>query len=84
MKSFVKARMNQFFAPFANRYNERNDKIIYVAHNGKSLNTNCEKFGALVGDGSRVGANAVLSPGTMLERNAVVKRLELVEQVNAL
>ena len=65
---------------FANHHNDRDDKTIRVAHNGSIVNTQTEKFGALVGDGSRIGANAVLCPGTVLERNAVVKRLELVEQ----
>jgi NDP-sugar pyrophosphorylase family protein len=40
------------------------------------------KFGALVGDGSRIGANAVLAPGTVLMPNSVVGRLELVDQQN--
>ena len=38
------------------------------------------KFGALVGDGSRIGANAVLAPGTVLVPNSVVGRLELVDR----
>jgi len=65
----------------ANHYNERDNKIISVLNNDKIINTGVKKFGSLLGDGSRVGANAVLSPGTLLSRNSVVKRLELVEQV---
>jgi bifunctional N-acetylglucosamine-1-phosphate-uridyltransferase/glucosamine-1-phosphate-acetyltransferase GlmU-like protein len=38
------------------------------------------KFGALVGDGARIGANAVLAPGTILLSNSVVGRLEHVDQ----
>jgi hypothetical protein len=38
------------------------------------------KFGALVGDHSKIGANAVLSPGSILKPESVVKRLELIEQ----
>lgn len=68
-------------AVFANRYNERNDKTISVAHKGSIVNTQTEKFGALVGDGSRIGANSVLSPGTIIERNGIVNRLQLVEQI---
>jgi len=41
------------------------------------------KFGALVADGSRVGANAVLAPGTILGPNSIVGRLELVDQQHA-
>lgn len=64
----------------ANHYNERMDKRIFVKLGGVSLDTGVEKFGALIGDGSRIGANAVLSPGTLLEPGAIVGRLELVEQ----
>ena len=64
----------------ANHYNERKDKMIKVNIDGKSKPTGVKKFGALVGDGCRIGANAVLSPGTILRPNSVVKRLELVEQ----
>ena len=64
----------------ANHYNERVDKRISVFYRGEVIETGVNKFGSLVGDGSRIGANAVLSPGTILERNAIVKRLELVEQ----
>jgi UDP-N-acetylglucosamine diphosphorylase / glucose-1-phosphate thymidylyltransferase / UDP-N-acetylgalactosamine diphosphorylase / glucosamine-1-phosphate N-acetyltransferase / galactosamine-1-phosphate N-acetyltransferase len=41
------------------------------------------KFGALIGDGSRIGANAVLAPGTLLLPRAVVPRLALVDQAAA-
>jgi len=65
----------------ANHYNERADKQISVLYNGKIIGTGATKFGAAVSDGCRIGANAVLSPGTLLLPNTVVKRLELVEQV---
>ncbi|MEQ8416587.1 MAG: DapH/DapD/GlmU-related protein [Imperialibacter sp.] len=68
-------------AVIANHYNERQDKQIRVLHQGRVVETGSTKFGALVGDNCKVGANAVLSPGTVLEKNKVVKRLELVEQV---
>src|SRR5687768_9501663 len=64
----------------ANHFNERDDKIISVVIEGKRINTGVTKFGALVGDGCRIGANAVLSPATLLRKNHVVKRLELIEQ----
>ncbi|MBX2835282.1 MAG: hypothetical protein KTR35_00425 [Gammaproteobacteria bacterium] len=38
------------------------------------------KFGALIGDGCRIGANAVLAPGTILETDTVIPRLALVDQ----
>ncbi|HEY9047460.1 MAG TPA: DapH/DapD/GlmU-related protein [Ohtaekwangia sp.] len=66
----------------ANHYNERADKTIKVLINNKEYITTSTKFGALVGDGTRIGANAVLSPGTILLPNAIVKRLELIEQIH--
>ncbi|WP_337967795.1 DapH/DapD/GlmU-related protein [uncultured Flavobacterium sp.] len=65
----------------ANHYNERAIKKISVLYNGEIIETNSDKFGSLIGDNSRVGANAVLSPGTILTKNSIVKRLELIEQV---
>ncbi|MGK4790799.1 DapH/DapD/GlmU-related protein [Elizabethkingia anophelis] len=65
----------------ANHYNEREDKKISVRYKNKIVNTNVEKFGSLVGDHCKIGANAVLSPGTILEKYSIVKRLELIEQV---
>jgi NDP-sugar pyrophosphorylase family protein len=64
----------------ANHYNERTDKTITIVTDGKTYKIDSQKFGALVGDGSRIGANAVLSPGTILQPASVVGRLELVEQ----
>jgi len=62
----------------ANHYNERQDKLISVKANGEIISTGITKFGALVGDDTKIGANAVLSPGTILEKDTVVKRLQLV------
>jgi NDP-sugar pyrophosphorylase family protein len=65
----------------ANHHNDRADKRIFVFYNGAVLETNAQKFGSLVGDYSKIGANAVLSPGTLLLPHTIVRRLELVEQV---
>lgn len=65
----------------ANHYNERTDKQITVKLQEQHIPTGVTKFGALVGDDTRIGANAVLSPGTVLPVGSIVKRLELVEQV---
>lgn len=62
----------------ANHYNERDNKEISVIVNEALTKTGVTKFGALVGDGCRVGANAVLSPGTILKPNRIVARLQLV------
>jgi UDP-N-acetylglucosamine diphosphorylase / glucose-1-phosphate thymidylyltransferase / UDP-N-acetylgalactosamine diphosphorylase / glucosamine-1-phosphate N-acetyltransferase / galactosamine-1-phosphate N-acetyltransferase len=65
----------------ANYYNERTNKEIEILYKAKVIKINTNKFGALIGDGCKIGANAVLSPGTLLAKNAIVKRLELVQQV---
>lgn len=68
----------------ANHYNERQNKSILICYDKKLIQTNTEKFGSLVGDGCKIGANAVLSPGTILHKKTVVKRLELVDQCGGL
>ncbi|CAC9975585.1 LbetaH domain-containing protein [Flavobacterium panici] len=65
----------------ANHYNERKNKIISVKYKEDIINTHSDKFGSLLGDNSKVGANAVLSPGTILDKNSIVKRLQLIEQL---
>ena len=66
----------------ANHYNERTDKKISIKFENQIIDTGVTKFGALIGDNSKIGANAVLSPGTILKKNSVVKRLELIEQIS--
>ncbi len=67
-------------AILCNHYNEREDDTVYVHVGGQRIFTGLHKFGSLVGDGCRIGANAVLSPGTLLMPNTIVRRLELIEQ----
>lgn len=67
-------------AILANYRNESADKEIVCVIDGVATRTGCEKFGALVGDGCRIGANAVLAPGTILSRGTVVPRLKLIDQ----
>lgn len=45
---------------------------IMVAVDGKTLDTGLRKFGALLGDHAEVGCNAVLNPGSVIGRSAVV------------
>ncbi|MCU0354780.1 MAG: LpxA family transferase [Cytophagales bacterium] len=66
-------------AVLANHFNERTDKRIFASWNGQVIDTGATKFGALVGDGTRIGANAVTEPGTLLLPKTVVARLELVK-----
>jgi bifunctional N-acetylglucosamine-1-phosphate-uridyltransferase/glucosamine-1-phosphate-acetyltransferase GlmU-like protein len=63
-----------------NYWNERPLKEINLFYNQQIVETGVEKFGAIVGDQCKIGANAVLSPGTILAKNTVVNRLQLVEQ----
>lgn len=64
----------------ANHFNERGNKNIFVIYMNEFVDTKSDKFGSLVGDHSKIGANAVLSPGTLLKKESIVKRLELIEQ----
>ena len=67
-------------AIIANHFNERENKMITVMLDGQPVETGVTKFGALVGDDCKIGANAVLSPGTILAKETVVGRLQLVDQ----
>lgn len=64
----------------ANYHNDRTDKHIYSVYNTNVIDTGVEKFGSLVGDHSKIGANAVLSPGTILPKHTIIGRLQLVNQ----
>lgn len=68
-------------AVVANSRNEFTDKEIRVKWGKEIIKTGTLKFGALIGDGCRIGANAVLAPGTVLEPNTVIARLALVDQL---
>jgi len=65
----------------ANHFNERIDKTIFIKIGNKIVDTKTTKFGSVVGDGCRIGANAVLNPGSVLEKNTVVGRLEHLDQL---
>jgi NDP-sugar pyrophosphorylase family protein len=66
-------------AVLANHWNERDGEAIFLrTPGGERIQTGVSKFGAILGDGARIGANAVTSPGTVLARKAVVDRLELI------
>ena len=67
-------------AVLANYRNEWDSKEIICFDGHRHVHTGHEKFGSLVGDGCRIGANAVLSPGSILARGAVVTRLALIDQ----
>jgi len=78
--SLIGSRVNiEAGAVIANHFNEREDKTIRVKMGEQEIIVSTEKFGALVGDNCKIGANSVLSPGTILRPKSLVGRLELVK-----
>ncbi|WP_310459946.1 LpxA family transferase [Sphaerotilus sp.] len=63
-----------------NYRNERPGTCVRVLVNGLLHDTGVEKFGAMVGDGSRIGANAVIAPGAILRARQIVQRASLLDQ----
>ena len=64
----------------ANYRNEMDDKQIRIRLNNTIINTGVEKFGALIGDESRIGANAVIAPGAIIAPGFHVARLGMIDQ----
>ena len=60
-----------------NYRNERQDKEVLVRVSGTLVRTGQQKFGAVIGDHSRIGANAVVAPGALLRPGSVVVRASL-------
>lgn len=79
--TIVGARANiEAGAIVANYRNELADKCIRIDWSGKTIETGVDKFGALIGDDVRIGANAVVAPGAILIPNSVLPRLGLLDQ----
>jgi NDP-sugar pyrophosphorylase family protein len=79
--SVVGARVNlEAGSIVANFRNEFSDPRIRILHAGEIVDTGVDKFGALIGDDCKFGANAVVAPGAILERGTIVARLTLVDQ----
>ncbi|KQP58323.1 LpxA family transferase [Methylobacterium sp. Leaf112] len=64
----------------ANYRNDLADPRLRINYSGKTIESDTLKFGALVGDGCRIGANAVVAPGAILAPRTVVPRLGLIDQ----
>lgn len=62
-----------------NHRNERVNKTISVRADGVLFNTGIQKFGALVGDHSRLGANSVIAPGMLIHPSTVIERGALLD-----
>ncbi|MGO4668127.1 LpxA family transferase [Bosea sp. 2RAB26] len=71
-------------AIIANHRNEWEAKAIRFVFGGGVVEPGVEKFGALVGDHVRVGANAVIAPGAIIGRGTTIPRLTLVDQAPGL
>ncbi len=67
-------------AIIANYRNELSDKTIRIACAGSVIDTGVTKFGSLIGDNTRIGANAVVAPGALIEPSSKVGRLQLIDQ----
>ncbi len=55
---------------------------IQVVSGNEKIDTNLRKLGAIIGDDSQVGANAVLNPGTILGKKVLVYPLTSVRGVH--
>lgn len=64
----------------ANYRNELDGAAISFVHRVKLVETGVTKFGALLGDRTKIGANAVVAPGAILPAGTIVKRLSLIDQ----
>jgi len=63
----------------ANYRNELANKEIICFVDQKKITTGIDKFGAILGDDCKIGANAVLAPGTVLTPGTIVGRLTLID-----
>ena len=64
----------------ANCRNELDKPNIRFLYQGRLIETGTLKFGALIGDNTRIGANAVIAPGAILAPSTIVNRLALIDQ----
>lgn len=79
--SIIGERVNiEAGAIIANYRNELDGALIRIRYGDQVIDTGVNKFGALVGDGSKIGANAVIAPGALLLPDSRVPRLALVDQ----
>lgn len=67
-------------AIIANYRNELADKRIRILSDGVIIDTGVDKFGALVGDHVRIGANSVIAPGAVILPATKIGRLQLIDQ----
>ncbi len=79
--SLVGARANiEAGAIVANYRNEMDNKQIRIVWRGRTVDTGIERFGALIGDDVRIGANSVIAPGAIIEPGFQLTRLGKIGQ----
>lgn len=66
-----------------NYFNEL-EKDVELLIDNAVVKTGVKKFGCIAGDHSRIGANAVLDPGSVLSPGKIIGRLEHYEQFKGL
>lgn len=83
--SIIGERVNiEAGAIVANYRNELDGAPIRLLFECSVIETGVRKFGALIGDGCKIGANAVIAPGAILRPGTLVARLALIDQHAAL
>lgn len=79
--SIIGARANiEAGAIVANYRNEMDEKQIRFIWRGRVIDTGQDKFGALIGDDVKIGANSIIAPGAILEPGFKLGRLDKVDQ----
>lgn len=79
--SLIGANVNvEAGAIIANYRNELDGVPIIIRHGDGVIETQVSKFGALIGDICKIGANAVIAPGALLRPGTKVPRLGLIDQ----
>ena len=58
-------------------------KPVFIKNGEDKIETNLTKLGAIIGDDSVIGVNAVLNPGTVLGKHSVVYPLTVVKGVHS-
>ncbi len=58
-------------------------KPVFIRLGDQKIKTGLQKFGSIIGDGSNIGVNAVLNPGTILGKNTIVYPLREVRGVHS-
>lgn len=78
--SIIGCRVNiEAGAIVANYRNEMISKRIEFMWRGDTVDTGQDKFGALIADDVRLGANSVVAPGAILESGFKLNRLGLID-----